>query len=186
MSRMVFKVGHVVKLKKGYQHPLVSDPNSALVVAGVEEDNHGRQVCTLWFLDPSKDDVQWTMDSEALEIAPMVFDLSQNVASEKAVIEDATAGGSTPKQYRRSINLPLSDSREEFVNVDIEAMDIIDEWDLSFNLGNIAKACIRLDKKDSIDDLYDLNKIIFFAIREKKKRGLITHKQFWEYVEAMK
>lgn len=50
------------------------------------------------------------------------------------------------------------------------AMDLQDliEWkNMNFSIGNIFKACYRLGQKSGQDDLYDINKIIFFAQREK-------------------
>jgi len=37
---------------------------------------------------------------------------------------------------------------------------------MGFNVGNIFKACFRLDDKEGTDRRYDLNKMIFFAQRE--------------------
>lgn len=43
--------------------------------------------------------------------------------------------------------------------------DIIEFKDMSFARGNIFKAAYRLGEKNGIDDLYDLNKIIYYAER---------------------
>lgn len=47
--------------------------------------------------------------------------------------------------------------------------DLIDHKEMSWNVGNIFKACYRLNEKHSIDAVYDLNKIIYYAQRELKK-----------------
>lgn len=44
--------------------------------------------------------------------------------------------------------------------------DLIEHRNMSFNVGNIFKACYRLDAKEGVDAEYDLNKIIYFANRE--------------------
>lgn len=46
--------------------------------------------------------------------------------------------------------------------------DLIEHRRMTFNVGNIFKACYRLGEKDGVDDVYDLNKMIYFAQRELK------------------
>ena len=65
-------------------------------------------------------------------------------------------GGSTPHQY----SIP-SDAKE--------LQDLIEYRNMNFAIGNIFKACYRMGRKEGADELYDLNKIIFFAEREKKR-----------------
>lgn len=65
-------------------------------------------------------------------------------------------GGSTPHQY----SIP-SDAKE--------LQDLIEYRNMNFAVGNIFKACYRMGYKEGADELYDLNKIIFFAKREKKR-----------------
>lgn len=65
-------------------------------------------------------------------------------------------GGSTPHQY----SIP-SDAKE--------LQDLIEYRNMNFAVGNIFKACYRMGRKEGADELYDLNKIIFFAKREKKR-----------------
>ena len=65
-------------------------------------------------------------------------------------------GGSTPHQY----SIP-SDAKE--------LQDLIEYRNMNFAIGNIFKACYRMGLKEGADELYDLNKIIFFAKREKKR-----------------
>ena len=55
--------------------------------------------------------------------------------------------------------------------------DIIEFKDMSFARGNIFKAAYRLGEKEGIDDIYDLNKIIYYAkrlIKLKTKRNKPT------------
>ena len=65
-------------------------------------------------------------------------------------------GGSTPYQY----SIP-SDAKE--------LQDLIEYRNMNFAIGNIFKACYRMGLKEGVDELYDLNKIIFFAEREKER-----------------
>ena len=65
-------------------------------------------------------------------------------------------GGSTPYQY----SIP-SDAKE--------LQDLIEYRNMNFAVGNIFKACYRMGRKEGADELYDLNKIIFFAKRERKR-----------------
>jgi hypothetical protein len=43
--------------------------------------------------------------------------------------------------------------------------DLIEHKNMSFAQGNIFKAAYRLGNKNGIDELYDLNKIIYYAER---------------------
>lgn len=47
--------------------------------------------------------------------------------------------------------------------------DLIEYRDMSFNVGNIFKACYRIGQKDGTTELYDLEKIVYFAQRELKR-----------------
>ncbi len=47
-----------------------------------------------------------------------------------------------------------------------DLQDLVEYRNMNFAIGNIFKACFRMGKKSGQDDLYDLNKIIFFAQRE--------------------
>lgn len=89
-------------------------------------------------------------------------------------------GGSTPNQYRISVNLPMTEDRTKFAQVDLEAMDVIDALDLSGNLKDVLKALFRLDRKAGVSVEYDLTKSIFYLLREMKKREFISHGRFWE------
>ena len=61
-------------------------------------------------------------------------------------------GGSTPEQYA----LP------EWAT---ELQDLIEHRNMNFAIGNIFKACYRMGTKNN--DLYEINKIIWFAERER-------------------
>ena len=50
-----------------------------------------------------------------------------------------------------------------------ELQDLIEYRNMNFSVGNIFKACFRLSQKDGVDDVYDLEKIIFFANRELRR-----------------
>lgn len=47
--------------------------------------------------------------------------------------------------------------------------DLIEFKEMDFARGNIFKAAYRLGEKDAADELYDLNKIIYFANRLKNR-----------------
>lgn len=50
-----------------------------------------------------------------------------------------------------------------------ELGDLIEYKKMNFNRGNIFKATYRLGEKDAATEIYDLNKIIYFAQREIKR-----------------
>lgn len=57
-----------------------------------------------------------------------------------------------------------------------ELNDLIEHKEMSFALGNIFKACYRFGEKDTASRLYDLNKIIYFADRLRKRELMaMTH-----------
>lgn len=51
----------------------------------------------------------------------------------------------------------------------IEAIDIIDAFDLNFNLGNVIKYVLRAGKKDGEEKEKDLAKVKFYLTRELNK-----------------
>ncbi len=99
--------------------------------------------------------------------------------------EPTRTGGSTPNQYRLSVNLPLTSNRTQFVDVDLEAMDVSDALDLSGNLRDVQKALFRMGKKEGVSEAYDFNKQLFCTLREMKKRGIISHAKFWEATQSL-
>lgn len=50
-----------------------------------------------------------------------------------------------------------------------ELQDLIEHKEMNFSVGNIFKAAYRLGNKVGIDEVYDLDKIIWFATREKAR-----------------
>lgn len=48
----------------------------------------------------------------------------------------------------------------------VDLGDLIEAKKMSFNIGNIFKACYRFGEKDGTSKRYDLKKIIYFAQRE--------------------
>jgi len=108
------------------------------------------------------------------------YDIVAYALAEKEEPAPKKTGGSTPNQYRISLNLPMTEDRTKFVQVDLEAMDVIDALDLSGNLKDVQKALFRLDKKAGVSVQYDLTKSVFYLVRELKKRRHISHAKFWE------
>ena len=50
-----------------------------------------------------------------------------------------------------------------------EAIDVIDDWDLGFNLGNTIKYISRAGHKDKDKTAEDLKKALWYLIREINK-----------------
>lgn len=50
-----------------------------------------------------------------------------------------------------------------------ELQDLIEHKGMNFSVGNIFKAAYRLGEKRGTDELYDLDKILWFATREKTR-----------------
>lgn len=46
--------------------------------------------------------------------------------------------------------------------------DLIEDRKMNWNIANIFKACYRIGNQDHSDELRDINKIIWFAKRQKK------------------
>ena len=57
-----------------------------------------------------------------------------------------------------------------------DLQDLVEHKNMNFSIGNIFKACYRMGEKSGQDDLYDLNKIIFFAGREIDRLKKINKK----------
>jgi len=68
-------------------------------------------------------------------------------------VPEETPGGSTPSQYR-------------FPKEYCEIQDLIEHRAMNFSIGNIFKACFRLNNCGHSDAVRDLNKILWFAQRE--------------------
>jgi len=63
--------------------------------------------------------------------------------------------------------------------------DLIEYRNMSFNVGNIFKACYRIGQKDGTTELYDLEKIVYFAQRELK-RAKVTERERQKKVQDSK
>lgn len=50
----------------------------------------------------------------------------------------------------------------------IEAIDVIEDWNLNFSLGSAVKYICRLGAKD--DEIQELDKAIWYLQREKERR----------------
>jgi hypothetical protein len=50
-----------------------------------------------------------------------------------------------------------------------ELQDLIEHRNMNFAIGNIFKACYRKGRKSGVDAIYDINKIIWYAEREKAR-----------------
>ena len=51
-----------------------------------------------------------------------------------------------------------------------ELQDLINHRNMNFAIGNIFKACYRLGVKSGNDEMYDLNKILWYIEQELKRR----------------
>lgn len=114
------------------------------------------------------------------EIADQIGEQPRNVAASAK-----KTGGSTPNQYRLSVNLPLTYDRTQFVDVDLEMIDVGDALNLSGNLKDVLKAMFRMGKKDGVPIAYDFNKSLFYMLREMKAKGLISNAKFWEATQVL-
>ena len=93
-----------------------------------------------------------------------------------AKLDENSPGGSTPGQYELEVVTKTG-------VVSIECGEVIDGLDLNFNMGEAFKAIWRLDKKNTPE--YNLNKIIWFAMREKLRRKIITTPKFWGFAKKI-
>jgi len=94
---------------------------------------------------------------------------------------DQQVGGSTPSQYRKSLSLPMTADRAMYRTVDVEVGDISDVFDFDGNQKDIFKALCR----DKHDDDYDLNKIVYYALRNRyNKSDNVSHAEFWKQCVA--
>ena len=75
---------------------------------------------------------------------------------EVELIEDISSEGGSTSYYK----LPAGAT---------DLADLIEYKKMNFNRGNIFKAAYRLGEKDAATEVYDLNKIIWFAQREIKR-----------------
>lgn len=107
----------------------------------------------------------------------------ENVSQRHTGSEKGTVtGGSSPNYYRKSISLPTTEDRKQFVTVDLEAGDVCELYGLGWNGGNVFKSMARGDNKDGVDMKYALDKELWFVLRRRMEKGLISHSEFWEIV----
>lgn len=76
--------------------------------------------------------------------------------------------GNEGEHYKKSSD-GWSTSYYELPKDATELQDLIEYKNMNFAVANIFKAAYRLGMKEGTDELYDLNKIIWFAEREKKR-----------------
>ena len=53
----------------------------------------------------------------------------------------------------------------------LEAIDVIEAWDLNFNLGNVVKYVCRAGLKDKSDREEDIQKALWYLTRELQTKG---------------
>lgn len=111
--------------------------------------------------------------------------MSKEYTEQVLEVVTQVTGGSSPNYYRKSLSLPTTADRKVFVEVDLEAGDVSDAWEVSGNQFNVLKSILRGDNKEGVDLQYALDKQLWFSLREKMKLGMITHKQFWEQAVAL-
>ena len=91
------------------------------------------------------------------------------------------AAGKAPEHNMRAHTPPFDDVDEgtksdgwstdyyEIPEGSTELHHLIEHKNMNFAVGNIFKACYRMGEKAGYDALYDLNKIIWYAEREKAR-----------------
>lgn len=89
-----------------------------------------------------------------LNVAEAMEEMNKDIKAYKERKE--TPGGSTPSQYA------LPDNATDL-------QDLIEYRDMNFAMGNIFKACYRQGSCTHSDALRDINKIIWFAERERNR-----------------
>jgi hypothetical protein len=79
-----------------------------------------------------------------------------------------------------SLDTPLTGGSSSYYELPEDARelgDLIEHKRMNFNVGNIFKAAYRLGEKPGTDELYDLNKIIWFTNREINRIKKSVHKR---------
>jgi hypothetical protein len=103
-----------------------------------------------------KTEEEWEIDESRRE--KLKNDSALLTSAEQKVYDRymETPGGSNPKQY----GLPEGSK---------DLQDLIEYRNMNFALGNIFKACYRFGTCDHSDELREINKILWFAEREKER-----------------
>jgi hypothetical protein len=117
-------------------------------------------------------------------LSPIQSGIIEEVLSHKEETPKKT-GGSSPNQYRKKVMLPLSSDRGQYVEVDLEVEDFVEAFQLNPNAFNCVKAWARLGVKEGTSVEYDLNKNLWFTLKEKQEKGVITKKQLWKYRQLL-
>ena len=137
-------------------------------------------------------DVSLTIDGNEVDLnlplprGGLILDTSLHVIpSNVEVVEETVTGGSSPSYYRKSIMLPTTADRTVHVQVDLEAFDVSNAWDMNANAFNVFKSTVRGDNKPGVDHEYALDKQLWFTLTEKLRRDLITTEQFWQMAVAL-
>jgi hypothetical protein len=73
------------------------------------------------------------------------------------------------REWTAKVNTGWSSSYYELPENAEELQDLIEFKNMNFALGNIFKACYRMGDKAGTSEVYDLNKIIFYAERELRR-----------------
>ena len=112
----------------------------------------------------------WVLGEDAAEV---LFDLERFVISWDRphlalLIERLSSMVDTCEEGSSSV---FQDTRPPYYGRDIgvEVIDIIEEWNLGFHLGNVLKYLVRAGKKES--KLMDLKKALWYAERFSEKLG---------------
>lgn len=61
------------------------------------------------------------------------------------------------KMYKEQVNHP-----DHYNSGSIEAIEVIEDWDLGFHLGNVVKYISRAGKKDQTTEIQDLKKAAWY------------------------
>lgn len=61
------------------------------------------------------------------------------------------------------------DHPEHYNYGELEAIDVIEDWDLGFHLGNVVKYISRAGKKDKNTEIQDLKKALWYLSRKIEK-----------------
>lgn len=74
-------------------------------------------------------------------------------------------------------NNSMVESPSHYQGISLEAIDVIDDFELNFNLGNSVKYILRCGKKDASKSVEDLEKAIKYLKREINKLNTLAKSQ---------
>lgn len=75
------------------------------------------------------------------------------------------ATNNAPKRSHDPVNAP-----SHYTTSGIQPIEVVEAWDLGFNLGNTVKYISRAGKKDGADPIQDLEKAAWYLNREISNR----------------